>query len=447
MTIPTEEVVELLIALIRNECVNDGTPDGGQEHRSVATLSSYLGVDGERFEPHRGRQSALYRVPGSRPGAPRLMLLGHTDVVPARPDGWRHPPFAGERGDGFVWGRGAVDMLNQTAAMAAVFKRYRDGVLPPLPGDLLFLAVADEEAAGRLGSGWLVENRWEDVACEYLVTEIGAPFLTGKQGPGLPVTVAEKGPQWRRLVAEGIPGHGSQPYGTRSALAPLTRAASRLAEHLPEPSITSEWRRLVDAWSPAEPLRSRLLDAGLVDEAIDELAPTDPGLARWAHACTHLTVSVTTLDGGVHTNVVPDRAEARIDVRALPGQDADDVDEHLWRVIGAHDDLRLERLEETLPNGSSPEGPLWEAIAEGLAAVTGRRHLIPSLIPVATDARHFRSRGTVAYGFAVFDDQIPFGEFLTLFHGNDERVSEQSLGLTVAHLAATIDRFGVLVES
>ncbi len=408
----------------------------------MATLAAYLGAEGRVFEPHPGRQSVLYRVPGSRPGAPRLMLLGHTDVVPARPDGWSHPPFSGERRDGFVWGRGAVDMLNQTSVMAAVFRRYLDGTLPPLPGDLLLLAVADEEAAGRLGSGWLVENRWEDVACEYLVTETGAPFLTGEEGPGLPVTVAEKGPQWRRLVADGIPGHGSQPYGTRSALVPLTRAVSRLIENPPGAVITAEWRRLVEAWGPADPLRRRLLDAELVDDVISEIFRTDRGLARWVHACTHLTVSVNTLEGGVQTNVVPDHAEARMDVRALPGQDEDDVDAHLRRVLGRDEDVRLERLEITRPNGSRPEGPLWEAIADGLEVVTGRRRLIPSLIPVATDARFFRSRGTVAYGVAVFDDRIPFGEFFTLFHGNDERVSEESLRLTVAQLAATVERFG-----
>jgi acetylornithine deacetylase/succinyl-diaminopimelate desuccinylase-like protein len=447
MTIPTEEAVELLIALIRNECVNDGTPDSGQEYRSVATLASYLGEEGRVFEPHPGRQSVLYRVPGSRRGAPRLMLLGHTDVVPARPEGWSHAPFGGERADGFVWGRGAVDMLDQTATMAVVFKRYLEGERQPLPGDLLFLAVADEEAAGRLGSGWLVENRWEEVACEYLITETGAPFLSGEQGPGLPVTVAEKGPQWRRLVAEGIPGHGSQPYGARSALTPLTRAASRLADDPPTAEITNEWRLLVEAWAPGEPLQSRLLDAERVDAAIDEIAEADPGLARWAHACTHLTVSVNTMWGGVHTNVVPDHAEARIDVRALPGQDEEDVDSYLRSAMGAGDDLVLERLEVTRPNGSAPEGPLWEAIADGLETVTGRRRLIPSLIPVATDARYFRVRGTVAYGVAVFDDRIPFGEFATLFHGNDERVSEESLGLTVAHLAATIERFGVHLGS
>jgi acetylornithine deacetylase/succinyl-diaminopimelate desuccinylase-like protein len=192
------DLVELLVALIRNACVNDGTPDSGGEARSVATLEAYLGTADWTFEPHPGRTSAIWRVPGTDPGAPSLMLMGHTDVVPVSAEGWSVDPFGGERRDGFVWGRGAVDMLNQTTAMAAVFGQYRRGATPPLPGDLLFLAVADEEAGGRLGARPLVSDHWDEVACDYLLTEIGTPLLDGTNGPGLPVTVAEKGPQWRR---------------------------------------------------------------------------------------------------------------------------------------------------------------------------------------------------------------------------------------------------------
>jgi len=171
MTTPgSPETTDLLRALIRNECVNDGTPDSGHEHRSVATIADFLSAEGTVFEPHPGRQSVLYRVPGTTPGAPRLMLMGHTDVVPAGETGWAHPPFAATRADGCIWGRGAVDMLNQTAAMAAVFRPYLNGETAPLPGDLLYLAVADEEAAGHLGAGWLTEHHWEEVACEYLIT-------------------------------------------------------------------------------------------------------------------------------------------------------------------------------------------------------------------------------------------------------------------------------------
>ncbi len=446
MSIPAAEVTDLLVALIRNRCVNDGTPDSGHEHRSVETIEGYLGGAGRRFEPHPGRQSVLFRVPGTRAGAPALMLLGHTDVVPVTPAGWSVDPFAGVQSDGFVWGRGAVDMLNQTSAMAAVFRRFLHGEAPPPPGDLLFLAVADEEAGGKLGAAYLVDHHWDEIRSEYVLTEIGAPMLGGAAGPGLPVTVAEKGPHWRTFRVRGIPGHGSQPYGTRNALVPLADAIRRLTE-VPAPIVVSDpWRAFVAAWQPGPPMEADLVDPDRIDAAVDLIAESDPGFARWVHACTHLTISPNTLHAGVKANVVPDDAVAEIDVRMLPGQETADLLDHFRKVIGpdVEDVIEIGEVESTLANGSPPEGPLWDAIGDSLQAVAGHRRLLPTLIPVATDARFFRRRGSVAYGMALFDDRVRFGDLLSMFHGHDERVSEASLGLTAAHLLATVQRFGEL---
>lgn len=444
--IPSAEVAGLLVTLIRNRCVNDGTADSGQEHRSAATIEEYLGMGGRRFEPHPGRVSTLFRVPGTDPSAPALLLLGHTDVVPVSPSGWSVDPFEGVRRDGFVWGRGAVDMLNQTAAMAAVFRRFSRGETPPLPGDLLFLAVADEEAGGRWGAAYLTEHHWDEVGAPYVLTEIGAPMLEGAAGPGLPVTVAEKGPHWRTFRVRGVPGHGSQPYGTRNALVPLAEAVARLAEASSPVVISDEWRAFVAAWEPQPELAADLVDPDHVDDAIERLAETDPGFARWVHACTHLTISPNTLHSGAKMNVVPDDAMAEIDVRMLPGQVTADLDDHFRKVIGPGFEQQIEvgEVESTLASGSAPEGPLWEAIGDALQQVAGHRRLLPTLIPVATDARFFRRRGSVAYGMAVFDDRLGFGDLLSMFHGHDERVSERSLGLTADHLMATVRRFGAL---
>jgi len=445
-TIPASEVTDLLVALIRNQCVNDGTPDSGHEHRSVDTIEAYLGKEGRHFEPHPGRQSVLYRIPGNRPGAPSLLLLGHTDVVPVTPSGWSVDPFAGIRSDGLVWGRGAVDMLNQTASMAAVFRRFLHGEVPPPPGDLLFLAVADEEAGGKLGAAYLVEHHWDEVGAEYLLTEIGAPMLSGVAGPGLPVTVAEKGPHWRTFRVRGVPGHGSQPYGARNALVPLAEAIARLSE-VPAPVLISEeWQAFVAAWEPEPELAVDLVDPDRVNGAIDTIAETDPGFARWVHACTHLTISPNTIHAGVKANVIPDDAIAEIDVRMLPGQETADLLDHFRKAIGhdVEDILEITEVESTLSNGSPPEGPLWDAIGDSLEGMMGHRRLLPTLIPVATDARFFRRRGSVAYGMAIFDDRVRFGDLLSMFHGHDERVSEVSLGLTAEHLLATVKRFGEL---
>lgn len=444
--VPAGEVAELLVTLIRNECVNDGTPDSGHEHRSAETITDYLGYEGISFEPHPGRRSVMWRIPGATPGAPRIMFMGHTDVVPAPEEGWTVDPFEGERSGGFVWGRGAVDMLDQTAAMAAVAKRYLDGQAPPLPGDLLFLAVADEEAAGHLGAEWLVEHHWDEVACEYLITEIAAPALpwTG----GVPVTVAEKGPQWRRLTSRGVTSHGSQPYGARNALAPMAEAVARLAGTPPGPEITAEWRRFVTVWDPPSGLAARLLDPDLVAEAVDEIAFDDPGLARWIHACTHMTVSPNTLRGGVKANVVPASAEAEIDVRTLPGQDEQSVLDHFRKVLAPDldEEVAVHAIEATDASGSEPSGPLWDAVTAALESV-GAAPPVPTLIPVATDARFFRRRGTVCYGMGLFDGRVAFGEFLTMFHGPDERVGERSLAMTATAYARILSLFGEITAA
>ncbi len=443
------EVVELLVEVIRNECVNDGSPDGGHEHRSVATLASYFGQDGHIIEPHPGRQSVVYRVPGSEPGAPRLLLIPHLDVVPASGGGWTHDPFDGVRSDGFVWGRGAVDMLNVTAAMAAVFKRYLDGTVPPLPGDLIFAGMADEEAGGVYGAAHMVDAHWDLVACEYALTEVAAPSLAMPGGPVLPVTVAEKGPTWLKMTTRGIPGHASQPYGTRNALTSLADALARLGTSGMPVAISDEWRAFVLALGIGAELESDLLDPDQIDAAIDRIAVDDPAFARWIHACTHLTVTPTKLEAGVKINVVPEDAEGFVDIRCAPGQDEATVDDHLRKLFGPelYEEIDVETIMDAVPTSSATEGPLWDAIGDGVEELTGSRSLAPALVPVGTDARFFRERGAIAYGVGLFDDRSSFAELLSMFHGDDERVSERSVALTTGMLELTLARFGERIAS
>lgn len=432
------EVTELLVRLIRNGCVNDGSPDSGQEWRSVETLTDYLGRAPDLLvEPHSGRQSALWRL-GGRPGAPRLMLMTHLDVVPADPEGWSVDPFAGEVRDGIVWGRGAVDMLNMAAAMASVFRAVADGALAPPPGDLALLAVADEEAGGGLGAGYLTEHHWEAVACEYLLTEVGHPTFRTPKGGVQPITVAEKGPMWRRLHMRGAPGHGSQPYGTRNAITDLARLITDLTSGPSPVLISDEWRGFAHTIG-----RPELADPGRLEEAIEELAVESPALARWVHAVTHLTISPNLVSGGVKANVVAEHAQADLDVRALPGQDGPVIDDHIHEAAGALTErLRIEPVLEFPASASRPEGPFWEAIEGAFRDLAGMDHLTPVPIPVATDARFFRARGTTAYGIGWYDEGTDFAEFLQMFHGRDERVSQASLDRTARLIGRVIEELG-----
>ena len=169
------EATELLQSLIRNHCVNDGTAASGDEIRNSGLLAHYLsgaGIELERFESAPGRESLVARIDGSDPTAPSLCLMGHTDVVPVNPAGWHEDPFGGDLINGEVWGRGAIDMLNITATMAVAFKHLVQSGFRPR-GSLIYFAVADEEAGGRLGTEWMVDNHWDAIESDYVLTEVG----------------------------------------------------------------------------------------------------------------------------------------------------------------------------------------------------------------------------------------------------------------------------------
>jgi acetylornithine deacetylase/succinyl-diaminopimelate desuccinylase-like protein len=426
------EVVSLLQSLIRNECVNYGQGDGGHEYRSVKTLSEYFGVEGEVFEPAKGRQSLIYRISGSDPGAPSLALVPHLDVVPVDPDGWSQNPFGGDIVDGFVYGRGAVDMLNVTAAMSVAAKPYITGELKPR-GDLVFVAVADEEGGAVYGAEPLVRDRWDLVNADYLLTEVAYPAPSNVARPVVPVAIGEKGGFWSVLKAQGTPGHGSSPYGTDNALRKMTAAVHGIFETPMPVSITPEWVNFVGALDLENDLKEALIDPDHVDGAIDDIAVTDPLFARYAHAVTHLTVSPNMMDAGMKANMVADKASTVVDIRALPGMDKSFIDSYLFKAMGnSRDDIEIVPVMEHEATVSSVGNPLWDAIAEGVADLEGHRNLLPTLMNVATDARFWRMHGTVSYGVGLFDDRMSFSEMLALFHGHDERVSVGSVERTLS---------------
>ncbi len=428
----SSQVISLLQALIQNTCVNDGTRESGQEHRSVTTLMEFFGVEGEIFEPAPGRQSLIYRISGTEPGAPSLALVPHLDVVPVDPAGWTQEPFAAEIIDGFVFGRGAVDMLNVTAAMALAVRPYVTGELEPR-GDLLFVAVADEEAGGRYGASALVEQRWDLVHIDYLLTEVAYPPLSNASEPIIPVSIGEKGAFWSILTASGTPGHGSAPYRSDNALRKMVEALHGIFGSATPVSISPEWANFVSVLALEDDLKEALIDPDRVDEAIDRLAVTDPLFARYVHAVTHLTVSPNMLDAGMKANIIADGATAAVDIRALPGMDRSYVDSYLFKAMGnARDDIDIASVMDMESTISPVENPLWDAIGSSVEDLEGHRNLLPTLMNVGTDARFWRPKGTVAYGVGLFDDRMTFSEMLALFHGHDERVSVESVERTTA---------------
>ncbi|MEN8240255.1 MAG: M20/M25/M40 family metallo-hydrolase [Actinomycetota bacterium] len=436
-----DDAVALTQEFIANACVNTGDPASGYEIRSVRTIQEYLDDAGTVVEPLPGRASVVYRLPGTDPNAPVLLMIPHLDVVPAVESAWERNPFSGEIVDGFIWGRGAVDMLNVTAAMVAVFKALMDGALDRPQGDVILAAVADEEAGGVLGAHYLVDEHWDLVECDMVLTEVAGPLLKSPHGDALPVTVAEKGMAWRKAHAHGTAGHGSQPYARDNAVVNLATAFADIASNPQPVFVTAEWRWFVEFLPLDADLIEDLVDPERVDAAITRIAESDVTLARWIHACTHLTLSPTVISGGGKANVVPTDATGEIDIRVLPGQDARDLDDHLRKILGParYDEIDFEMMfQDVHATATPPEGLLWDAIAAAAEIHTGSRTLAPSLTPVATDARFFRARGIPAFGVGLFDDSVTFAEMLAMFHGPDERVSVESVRRTTAFLATVI---------
>jgi acetylornithine deacetylase/succinyl-diaminopimelate desuccinylase-like protein len=427
------EVAELLSQLIRNSCVNDGTLESGHEDRSAETIEAVLdghGLDLQSYEPFPGRRSLVARIEGSRPDAPSLALVGHTDVVPADASEWRHDPFGGELIDGEVWGRGAVDMLNLTASMAVAVRHLADEGFRP-EGDLVFIAVADEEALGDHGAGWLVNNATTEVRTDYLITEAGGFPMPTPGGIRLPVIIGEKGCHWCKLTIRGEPGHASQPLRTDNALVRAADVVRRVDTYRPRADLHAAWRRFIEELGFDQEMTSALLDP----DKIEEFCDTFPGigLARQAHACTHTTIAPTILRAGSKINVIPDRVELELDIRTLPGWGPPEVLAMLEDVLGdLYAEVEIEFLCEDLSTSSAADTPLWSALERAASVSYPGARLVPYLSVGATDARLFRPLGTVAYGFGLFSERLGFDQYSSMFHGVDERVDVDSLELSAA---------------
>ncbi|HZN14904.1 MAG TPA: M20/M25/M40 family metallo-hydrolase [Acidimicrobiales bacterium] len=427
----TDEVTDLLQHLIRNACVNDGSPASGQEVRSVDVLQSYLGQSGldvDVYEPQPGRSSLVARIEGSDPAAPTVMLMGHTDVVPANPDGWQRDPFGGELVDGEVWGRGAVDMLNLTASMAVATKQLaQDGFRPK--GTLIYLAVADEEALGDHGAGWLTEHEADAMAADYVITESGGIPMPTASGNKLPVIVGEKGTHWVRLKVKGTPGHASMPLRTDNALVKAAEVVRRIAEYRPETRIHDIWRKFVEGMEFPPELAEPLLDADRLYDLVQDFPMI--GLARQAHACTHTTFAPTVMRAGTKTNVIPDLVTLDVDIRTLPGQTGEEIDAMIQDALGdLADSVEVSATSSDLSSASPIDTPLWDALERVTGKLTDHAGLIPFLTVGATDARFFRRKGIPSYGFGLFSSRLTFDDFSSMFHGDDERVDQESLRLS-----------------
>jgi acetylornithine deacetylase/succinyl-diaminopimelate desuccinylase-like protein len=450
-----DEVVASLRDLIRIPSVNPPDP-AGNELRVADYLASALGdahVEHQVVEPFTGRGSVTARLRGDGTGGEPLLLLSHLDVVPAPADGWTHDPFGGDVADGYVWGRGAVDMKGMVAMELSVMRLLaararaagRDPASDPVPGlkrDVLFASTADEEAGGREGMGWLVEHHPERLRAAGALNECGGISVTIAGRRLYPIQVAEKGYAVYRITVHGAWGHASMPRPDSAVL----RAADvirRLAE--PGPTrVTPVMQRFFRAVADALPSRAA---AAIRDVGVDEDGGTLDGLchpsyARALHALLRDTISPSVIHAGVKYNVIPGLAELHVDCRVLPGTTETDIRRDIASRLGSElaDACDIELLIFGAPAESPAGGPLYDLLEQVIRDHDPDGVPLPVMAPFATDAKHTATLGIPTYGFSPL--RLAADEpFLERFHGVDERVGLDALRWGLPVLYDVVRRF------
>ena len=440
-----EQTVDLLGRLVRLGCVNDLTADSGGEERAADLLEDFfdgLPVSTERITPHPGRTSLVVTVEGADPrsaGTP-LTLLGHTDVVPVDTAKWTRDPFGAQIEDDVMWGRGTVDMLHLTAAMAVVTRevarRAQEG--NPPARSLVFVAAADEEARGGLGVPWIGEHRPDALPWDAALSEMGGAHIRGRRGGDSVVVVAgEKGAAQRRLHIRGDAGHGSVPLGRTSAVERLAQVSAALSAAR-WPTATDEvWAGFVRAFEFDETTETSLIN-GTYEGDYSEFED----LAAFAHAISHVTVAQTVAHSGGPINVMPSHATLELDIRTLPGVDDDDVDAAIVAALGdLAEHVTIERLLCEAATSSSIDTDLYRAIEAALTKRYPGASVVPVLFPGGSDLRVARRLGGIGYGFGAVDSGASLGQVYSQLHAHDEHIALADVRATAEVLCEVVTAY------
>lgn len=420
------ETEELLRTLIRFDTVNPP----GNERAAQEYLADHLERAGFHCEllgaePGRPHLIARLRADGAPPadepahGGPTLCYLGHVDTVLADPREWTHDPWSGDVADGYMWGRGALDMKSQVAAeIAAAASLARSG-WRPAGGELLIAAVVDEETGGSLGAEWITKNHPEKVRCDLLVNEGGGEVFeyAGKRFYG--VCCAEKGVFRFTVSTDGVAGHASMPGMGENALLKMAPVLERLGARQPSYELTDEPRAM---------LRGIGEDPDDVAGSIARMRAHEQLLATMFEPMFGVTFTPTRIAASEKINVIPSRAELKVDCRVPPGLGEQEVRRGIAEVLGEEDGFRIEFTERVVGNRSPMRSPLMDTIATWVAERDPGAAVVPVILPGFTDSRHFREAfpDCVAYGFFPQRHQ-PMLETAPLVHSADERIDVRDL--------------------
>lgn len=411
------EVITICQDLIRINTTNwDGSGSERKAAEYVAEKLDEVGLPCALFEPEKERTSLVTRISGTNPERGALLLHGHLDVVPADPVSWDFDPFSGEISDGFLWGRGAVDMKNMDAVVIAVVRELlRSGRRPER--DIVLAFVADEEAGGTLGARWLVENKPELFdGCSDAIGEVGGfSFPISPTETVYLVETAQKGMAWMTLTAEGRAGHGSSAHAD-NPITKIAGAISRISDHvfptLITPTMSQFFDQLgieVDIACPSASLSKLGNISGLIESAIRD------------------TANPTVIQSGNKVNVTPAVATAKVDGRFLPGRQQEFVAE-IDSLLGP--DIRREWIVFNEALESDPSGELFKEIDASLRTEDPGARAVPYLLSAGTDAKYFARLGMSCFGFCPL--RLPAElDFWSMFHGVNERVPLDALRFAV----------------
>jgi acetylornithine deacetylase/succinyl-diaminopimelate desuccinylase-like protein len=413
---PLPEVVRIAGELIRIDTSNYGGGNAKGEREAAEYVGRFLeelGLEVEYYEPIPRRTNVMARVAGRDRSKPALVVHGHLDVVPAVAEDWTVDPFAGIVQDGMLWGRGAVDMKNMDAMiLTAVADIIRAGEQPER--DLILVFFADEENGGVEGSALVVQNKpeWFEGATE-AISEVGGYSITVDDRRAYLLQVGEKAMIWIRLVAKGRAGHGSRLHED-NAVTKLAEAVAAIGRTRWPIQLTDTTRALLEGLSE--------LSGRSVDDP-DALAAASGPAEAFLRSTFRTTTNPTALTAGYKHNVIPEHAEALIDVRVIPGTE-DDVLAELQRIVG--EEIAIEIVVQDIGMETPFEGGLVEAMVASIGAHDPGVPVIPYLLGAGTDNKALASLGITGYGFAPL--RLPADlDFTGMFHGVDERVPVDSL--------------------
>jgi acetylornithine deacetylase/succinyl-diaminopimelate desuccinylase-like protein len=429
-----ERPVELLQRLLRFDTSN---PPGNEREciEWIAGLLGQLGCEARIVAKQPERPNLVARIAG-RGESPPLLLQGHVDVVAARGQ-WQHGPFDGELADGYVWGRGALDMKGGVAMMLAAFMRAKASGAEP-PGDVILCLLADEEAGSPLGAEFLVREHAELFdGVRYSIGEFGGFTMDVAGRRFYPVMVAEKQVCWTRASVAGPAGHGSMPI-RGGAMGKLGRLLERLDRRRLPVHVTPVARSMIEAIAGevpaalAVPLRG-LLVPRLTDRLLDAIGQR----GRIFDPLLHNTVSATIVQGGEKENVIPEAVSLTLDCRLLPGFAPEDVFAELRALAGV--ELELELVQHDRVSGE-PDMALFGTLADTLRELDPSARPIPMLLPGVTDGRFFSRLGIQTYGFLPMQlpPELPF---MQLIHAPDERLPADAVEFGTRAITRVLERF------